>query len=62
MSERMWRQENIPPLLLRVQTCIATLENSMLVPQKTGNQSSSRTSDTTSGYIPKDTQSYHKDI
>ena len=32
----------------------------MAVSQKIGNQSTSRPSDTTLGYIPKDAHSYHK--
>ena len=42
-----------PPLLVELQTCIATLEISMPVSQKTGNQSTSRLSNTTPVYISK---------
>ena len=34
MLERMWRKGNIFALMVRMQTGVATLENSMEVPQK----------------------------
>lgn len=36
MLVRMW-SENTPPLLVGIQTCIATVEISVAVPQKDGN-------------------------
>ena len=36
--ERMWRKENSYALLLGMQTGIATLENSMKIPQKVKNR------------------------
>ena len=49
----MWNQGNTPPLPAGVQICIATLEISMKVSQKIGNQSTTRSSNTTLGHIPK---------
>lgn len=40
-------------LLVRVQTCMVILENSVVFPQNIENQSTSRPSDTTLGQIPK---------
>ena len=57
MLERMWSKGNTPPLLVRVQTCTATLEINMVVSQKIWNSSTSKSNYTT----PKDTPSYHKD-
>ena len=51
--ETMWSQRNIPPLLVGMQTCTAILEISMVVSQKIGNQSTSRSSNITIGHIPK---------
>ena len=50
--ERMQSKGNASPLL-GVQTCLATLEINMAVSQKTGNQSTSRPSNTILGHIPK---------
>ena len=38
MLERMWRKGNPPTLLVGMQVCAATMENSMEVPQKTKNR------------------------
>ena len=53
MLERMWSERNTPPLLVGVQTYTATLEVSVAVPQKTGNQPTSRPRYTTLGHIHK---------
>ena len=53
MLERMWSKGNTPPLLVRMQTYTTTLEISMLIPQKIGNQPTSGSSNTTLGHIPK---------
>ena len=37
MLERVWRKENLPTLLLGMQTSTAIMENSMEVPQNTKN-------------------------
>lgn len=37
MLTRMLTKENIPPMLLGMQTCIATMETNMTVPQIIGN-------------------------
>jgi hypothetical protein len=36
MLERMWKKRDTPPLLVELQTGTATLEISVVVPQKTG--------------------------
>ena len=53
MLERMWSKGNTPPLLVGVQTCTVALEINMVVSLKIGNQSTSRPSNTTFGYMPK---------
>ena len=53
MLVRMCYKENIPSLLVRVETHLATIEINMTVPQKTGNLPTSKPSNTTLGYIPK---------
>ena len=53
MLERMWYKGNTPPLLVRIKNFTTTLEISVLVSQKIGNQSTARPSNTTLGYIPK---------
>ena len=53
MIDRMWRKGNIPLLLVRVQTCTATLEISTVISQNIQNQSTSNPSNTTLGHIPK---------
>jgi hypothetical protein len=55
-GSRCWQgleQGNTPPLLVGVQTCIATLEIDPVVSQKFENSSTSRLSYTTLVYIPK---------
>ena len=49
----MQSKGSIPPLLVGVLTCTSTLEISMSVSQKIGNQSISRPSNTTLRHIPK---------
>ena len=53
MLARMWSKENILSLLMGAQTCTNTLEISLEVSQKIGNNSTSRTSYTTPGHLPK---------
>jgi hypothetical protein len=48
-------KENIPPLLVRVQTCAVTMETNMVGPQKTENWSTSRPR-----IYPKDVPLYRK--
>ena len=38
MLERMWRKGNPPPLMGGIQVDVATVENSMEVPQNTKNR------------------------
>lgn len=52
MLEGMQNQGNTP-LLIRVKTYTATFEINMVVPQKAGNQPTSRSSYTISKHIPK---------
>ena len=46
-------QENTPPLLVGVQTCTAAMKISMIVSQKIGNPTTSRSSISTVWHIPK---------
>ena len=50
MLERMW---NTLSLLVGVQTCTGTMKIRVVIPQEDGNQSTSRSSYTTIGHIPK---------
>ncbi|ERE78110.1 TF subfamily L1MD-TF18 [Cricetulus griseus] len=49
----MWRKGNTSPLLVGVPTCTATLEISMATPQENGNESTTRSSNSTPRHIPK---------
>ena len=53
MLERIRSKGNTSQLLVGVQTCIVTLEISMVVSQKIGKQSTSRPNNTTLIHIPK---------
>lgn len=46
-------KRNSLPLIVGMQTCIATMKINMVVPQKIGNQSTSRPSYIILGHIPK---------
>jgi hypothetical protein len=48
-----WKRENTPPLLVRVQTGITTLEINLAVSQKIGNNSTPLPNYSTLGHIPK---------
>ena len=51
----MWRKGNPLTLLVGMQAGIATLENSVQVPQKVENRATLWPSNCTTGYLPKDT-------
>ena len=51
--KRMWNKGNTPPLLVGVQTFPATLEVSVVIPQKTGDQPTTSLSCTALGHIPR---------
>ena len=53
MLERMWSKRKSPSFLVGMQTCTTTLKISMVVSQKTRNQSTSGPSNTTLEHIPK---------
>ena len=53
MLERMWSKGNTHPLMVGMQTCATTLEISMTLSQKIGNQPTSGSNSTTFGNIPK---------
>jgi hypothetical protein len=59
MLPKMWNKENNLPLLVGMNTCTAALEINMVVFLKIWNQSNSRPSYKTTGYILKDTPLYH---
>ena len=51
MLVRIQRQMNIHPLLVGLQSCTTTLEVSLEVPQKTGHNTTGRSSNTSPGHI-----------
>jgi hypothetical protein len=53
MLARMWRKGNIPPLLVRGRINTVTMEINIVIPQKTGNCSTEKSTYTTLGHIPK---------
>ena len=53
MLERMWRNGNPLALLVGMQTGVATLENSVEVPQKIKNITTLRASNSTARNMPK---------
>jgi hypothetical protein len=53
MLERMWRKRNTPPLLVRLQAGITTLEISLVASLKIGDGSTQRPNYTTPGPTPK---------
>ena len=53
MLVRMWSKQNTLPLLVGVQTHIGTMKISVVIPQKDGNQPTSKSSCITLGHIPK---------
>jgi hypothetical protein len=57
MLVMMWIKEDTAPLLVRMQTCVFTLEINMVVLHKVGNQYTSRLHYTSLGRIHK--QHYH---
>ena len=60
MLARMWSKGNTPPLLVGVQTCTATMEINVVVPQKLSYLPQDTATLLLSIY-PKDTLYYHKD-
>ena len=50
----MWKKRNPCVLLMGMQTVAATVENSMEVPQKIKNRVTIWSSNSTSGYLPKE--------
>ena len=62
MLERMWSNVNTHLLLVGMQTCATIQEISVNISQEIGNQSTSGSSNTTLGNIPKRAQSYYKSI
>ena len=53
MLERIWSNRNTSPLLEEVQICTVTLKIIIMVSQKIGSKSTSRSNNTTLGHIPK---------
>jgi hypothetical protein len=56
----MWRKRDTPPLLVGLQGCTTTLEISLVVPQKTSNSSTGRSSNSSPGHIPEDVSTFNK--
>jgi hypothetical protein len=61
MLARMWRKRNTPPLLVGLQACTTTLEISLAVHQKIGHSTTRRSSNTSTGHIPKNVPTCNKD-
>jgi hypothetical protein len=61
MLARMRRKRNTPTLLVGLQAGTTTLEISLMVPQKIGNITTGRSSNTTPGHIPRIIQGCNKD-
>jgi hypothetical protein len=53
MLARMWRKRNTPPLLVGLQACTTTLEISLVVPQKTGYNTTGGSHNTSPGHISR---------
>ena len=54
MLERVWRKGNPLTLLVAMQTCAATTENGMEVPQKTENRTITQPSNSISRFLDKE--------
>jgi hypothetical protein len=55
MLARIWCNRNLCTPLMGMQICANALESSMDIPQKARNTTAIRSSDTTSGHLPKGT-------
>lgn len=53
MLAKIWGKGKTHPLVMGIQTCIAIMEISVVVPQKAGNSCTSRSRYTTLGRIPE---------
>ena len=53
MLAKMWRKRNTPPLLVRLEAGPSTLEINLVVPQKIGHSTTTRSSNTTPELIPR---------
>ena len=56
MLERVWRKGNTLTLLVGMQTSTATMENSVEIPEKTGNRTAIRPSNPTAGHTHRGNQ------
>ena len=56
MLERVWRKGNPLTLLVGMQTSIATMENSVDIPQKTVNKTATQPSNLTAGHTHRRNQ------
>ena len=54
MLERVWRDGNSHTLLVGVQTGTATMENSMKIPEKIKDRTTTQSSYSTAGYLAKE--------
>jgi hypothetical protein len=61
MLVRMWRKRNILPLLVGLQAGTTTLEIILEVPQKTRHSTTSGSSNTSPGHIPRNDPTANKD-
>ena len=58
MLLRMWRKGNSDAPLVGIQVGTATLENSMMIPQKLKNRTTTWASDFSPGYLPEETHTH----
>jgi hypothetical protein len=57
----MWRKRNTPPLMVGLQACTTTLKISLVIPQKTGHNTTRRTSNTSPGHISRNVPTGNKE-
>ena len=60
MLERVWKKGNSLTLLVGMQTSTATIENSVEIPQKTGNRTTIWRSNSTAGRTQQGIQNWNR--
>jgi hypothetical protein len=62
MLARMWIKRNTPSLLVGLQACTTTMEDSLKFPQKIGHNTTAISSNNSPEHIPEDIPTGNKDI
>ena len=62
MLERVWRKGNPLTLLVGMQTSTATMENSVEIPEKTGNRTALWPSNPTAGHTHPENQNWKRHV